>query len=238
MIKIKTKTITGNADAIGREAARIILSKAKEIAKKKADVVLALPGGRSVATLFSELKKSKDPVWKIIHIFLVDERAMKITSEESNFKLINESFAESLVKRNILPKENLHPLFIKPDKEDYGASEYYDLLARFGGRFDIAVLASGEDGHVGALYPGRKEIAQNNGFNFVFLPDSPKPPAKRITATPALIRMTELTLLLFIGDAKKDAYNKFKNDFLPISACPAKLGLGAKQLVVFSDINE
>jgi len=91
--------IQTDLNEISRLSAKAIIDAAKHISKTKEYVTLALPGGRSVKGIYDEWKKSEDSVWCKVHIFMVDERAVPVTDTESNFKLIWESFAGTLVKR-------------------------------------------------------------------------------------------------------------------------------------------
>jgi len=231
---------------ISRLAAKAIIDGAKKILENKNKtsktdkntindfVTLALPGGRSVNGIYSELKKIEDPIWRKIHIFLVDERAVPITDAESNFKLIWESFAGTLVKKGFLPLENLHPLKID-DSSDYGAKKYMSILEKYGSEFDIVLVSSGEDGHIAALYPDHKAM-KHSGREYIFLDDSPKPPSNRITSSVELIHKAKLIILLFIGESKREAYEKFNNERIPILDCPAKLAQKVKNSIVYTDL--
>ena len=78
--------IQEDKEEISRHAAEAIIDIAKNISNSKGFVTLALPGGNSVKDIYAELKTIEDSVWKKIHIFLVDERVVKITDPDSNFK--------------------------------------------------------------------------------------------------------------------------------------------------------
>jgi 6-phosphogluconolactonase len=130
--------------------------------------------------------------------------------------------------------ENLHPLKIDESK-DYGAQKYTALLEKYGGEFDIVLVSSGEDGHIAALYPDHKAMSVS-GKRYIFLSDSPKPPANRITSSVELIHKAKLLIVLFIGESKREAYEKFNNARIPILDCPAKLALKVKNVIVYTDL--
>jgi len=224
--------IQTNTQTISKLAAKAIIDAAKNIDKEY--IVLALPGGRSVSGIYEEFRQSKDPVWKKIHIFLVDERVAEITDDDSNFKLIWESFACQLVKKGILPIANMHPLRIN-DSQDHGASNYLKILEKYGGAFDIVLVSSGEDGHIAALYPDHKAL-KTKGKHFIYLNDSPKPPKDRITSSVELIHGAKAIIILFVGEAKREAYQKFNNPHVPILDCPAKLASKMKNSIVYTDL--
>jgi 6-phosphogluconolactonase len=227
--------IHGTTEDISKQAAEAILTRAGKLLKNKESVVLALPGGKSVLNMYREFSRSDDPVWKNIHIFLVDERAVPIYSDESNFKLIKESFANTLIIKGILPEKNLHPFIMDSHRKDYGASEYIKELKKYGGKFDIVLISSGEDGHVADFFPDHK-VFSKSGSNFFFLDDSPKLPSIRITSGAELISGAGSVILFFIGESKSDAYKKFKDKNIPIKYCPAKIVEQVKDSLVYTDI--
>jgi 6-phosphogluconolactonase len=218
---------------IAKHAAEAIIDIAKNISNSKGFVTIALPGGRSVKEIYEVFKTIDDPVWNKIHLFLVDERAVKLSDLDSNFKLVWESFASSLVKKKLLPLENIHAL--KIDENNHGTSKYLDILNKFGGQFDIVLVSSGEDGHIAALYPNHKALTVK-GKQFIYLNDSPKPPSERITSSIELIHSAKLLILIFIGESKRQAYENFNNIKIPILDCPAKIANKMKHAIIYSDI--
>ena len=228
-------TIQKNADEIAELVATAIIRHAKTIAQTKAYVTLALPGGRSVQGLYEKLSQSEDPIWRKIHLFLVDERVVPRDDPESNFKLIKESFAETLVKKHILPEKNIHPLVIDSQEKDFGAKKYMSLLEEYGGAFDIAVVSSGEDGHIAALFPSHRALSVS-GKTYILLQDSPKPPLLRITASIELLYQAKFLLVLFVGNSKYNAYEKFNNNRIPIIDCPAKIAQKMDRAIVYTDL--
>jgi 6-phosphogluconolactonase len=218
-------------------AANEIIEAARNISKTKEHVLLALPGGRSVKGIYEELAESEDPIWRKIHIFLVDERVVPIDDSESNFKLIQDSFAKTLIEKNILPKENLHPLIIDKKEKDFGAKKYTSILNKYGGQFDIVLVSSGEDGHIAALYPDHKAL-KVSGKEYLFLDDSPKPPIKRITASVELISKAKFLIVVFIGESKLEAYDRFNNARIPIIDCPVKIAYKIDHSIVYTDLDQ
>lgn len=215
-------------------AADLIAKSIREISAEKDNIVLAIPGGRSVSGIFNILKH-EDINWSAVHIFLVDERLVSIDDEQSNFKLAKDVFIDELINEGKLPRENVHPFIYKPDYECRGTRNYKEELGKYGGRYDIILLSSGEDGHVGALYPGHHSVKDDSEF-FITMDDSPKPPAGRMSASLNLLKKAVLGIVLFFGDAKKDAYRKFTENDIGIEACPAKVVHHAGKGYVLTDI--
>jgi 6-phosphogluconolactonase len=230
-----TTLIDKNPEILQEMIAEKIIDKAKKIIEKEGKVTMALPGGRSVSKIYEIFRKSEEDFWKKTHIFLVDERAVPTDDPESNFKLLMDSFASELIKKGILPKDNIHPLIIDKSLDDYGAHKYYEEIKKYGG-FDIILLSSGQDCHVAALYPGHRYMGNDNP-DYLFLNDSPKPPAKRTTASKRLIEKAILGIIIFNGPAKKEAYKMFCDENIEENNCPAKIVLKTKEAIIMSTEN-
>ena len=82
-------------------------------------------------------------------------------------------------------------------------------------------------GHVASLFPGRE--SSRNGF-VAFIPDSPKPPARRITLTRAALASAAHTLLLATGEPKRSALERL------CAGDPALPATGLPGLVVVTDL--
>ena len=86
----------------------------------------------------------------------------------------------------------------------------------------MLLTSSGEDGHIGALFPKHQSVDSRNAY-FVTMNDSPKPPSGRVSATKKVLQRAHVGLVLFFGAAKKEAYSNFINEVLSIRDCPAKI---------------
>ena len=224
-----------NAEEASIKVADAIAVEVKEIIERKGRAVIALPGGRSVLGIYSRFSVSREPFWRNAHFFLLDERVVPMDSAESNYRLLRDSFLAKMESCGIVRAENMHPFAADESANDFGASEYYSALEEFGGNFDIALLSAGEDCHIASLFPGNS-VAGKRGKNYFFVPDSPKPPAHRITASAELVGSAESAFLLFMGEYKRSAYEKFLGAETSAEKCPAKFALGAKELAVVTDL--
>ncbi len=227
-------TITGPRIELEKQAAGIIRDSAFRVLRSKKNAVLAVPGGRSVSGIFRLLMKDRFMPWDNIQIFMVDERLVPITDEQSNFRLANETFLRYLIDEGRLPKDNVHPFVMDSFKSDFGAGKYADELKVHGGAYDIVLLSSGEDGHVGGLYPGHHSITDESDF-FLVMHDSPKPPKDRMTMSRKLLLGAGTALLLFFGEGKRDAFEMFSKDKAKFVSCPARLVHEIKTAYAFSD---
>jgi 6-phosphogluconolactonase len=218
-----------NLEELNLESSKIFFSEIENIRNIKENIIIGLPGGRSLTGIY---KIFHDAIfdWRGVHFFLVDERMVSINNEESNFKLIMDSFGTSLVKKGKIPEINFHPF-----KIENGLPSYNELFTYFGG-FDIILLGVGEDGHCAALFPNHWSI-QNEREIFFSINDSPKFPKDRMTASHTILTHAKVSIAFFINEIKRDALNKFLNKNLQIEQCPIKLVNQIPKHYEFTDIS-
>ena len=222
------KTIKGKRADLEKQVSSLIAEKLSALAKTKKEIIFGVVGGSSVSGIYKRLLDEKI-IWKKVNVFMVDERIVPVVSEDSNFKLAEDSFINDLVEKGKLPQENLHPFF-----EHRGVNIYNEEFKQYGKEFDLVLLSAGEDGHVGALFPNY--TIEEDGDYFIELDESPKPPKARVTASRKLLESSGTAILLFFGDKKKKAYQEFSNSKTSVESCPAKLVEKVKDSYVFTDL--
>jgi len=220
--------LRGTRAQLDAKAAWILVENIQTLLDSKSKVIVAVPGGRSVCGIFQKLAEH-DVDWHRVHLFMVDERLVSIDHPESNFRLVLESLGQ------ILPATSLHPFLFDAGAGDFGVGEYERQLMRVGGRFDVVLLSSGEDGHIASIFPNQQATVAG-GEKFILVENSPKPPSRRMTATPALIAAAQVGLLLFFGIGKGLALKNFFNPQLNVSECPAKLIFTLPQHYILTDL--
>ena len=188
------------------KAVEVIEIEVRNILEVQDKVVFAVCGGTSVSGIFEGLKNADIP-WEKVHIFMVDERLVTIAHKDSNYRLAYRSFIEYLEEEEKLPQANAYP-FVLTDKDDQGISIYTNDLIKLGGNYDICLLSSGEDGHIGALYPNHHSVLDESE-HFIVMDDSPKPPPERMSMSRKLLLRSKTAILLFFGEGKKEAFHKF-----------------------------
>lgn len=206
-----------------------VIDEIKKYIKKsrRKNIVIGLPGGRSIKTLFNELK-DLDIDWKKIHIFLIDERIVPLEHEDSNFNMLKQNLLNNLIKQKKLQEKNIHPFDIK--KHD--VNSYIDQFKKFK-YFDIAFFGVGEDCHIGALFPNHT-INRNEDY-FIEINDSPKLPKNRMTLTKKLALKTKIGVFLFIGKTKENAFKKFLDKNITLEECPAKIAYKINSIILKTD---
>lgn len=217
-----------------RKAASCLCEKIRKLLAGQELVNLAVPGGRNVAQIFRTMSAERLD-WQRVHFFMVDERLVPVDHPDSNYALLNGHLITPLARSGWIAPGNAHPFILAPDLPDSGAQNYERVLAGYGSRYDIILLSSGEDGHVGALFPGHHSFA-NPHHGFIVMDDSPKPPPGRVTSSLSLVQTAGIALLLFVGGAKREAYGKFNDPSCPVAACPAKLVMAIEDATVFTDL--
>lgn len=212
---------------IDNEIVEDITSQITEILDKQGRCVLAIAGGRSIASVL-DLLATQPLDWSKIHVFAVDDRCVPIESEESN---------SGLIKKHLVDQVggiNLHPFNYRPELDDRGASEYSKEIEKLGGKFDILVLSSGEDGHVAGLFPNHHSI-RDDSEGYIFFDDSPKDPPERVSASRTALLQSQSAFILFVGEGKHAAYNTFMTEDVKIEDCPAKIVQKLPQAFVYTD---
>ncbi len=200
---------------MAEKAASLLSEAALKILTKKQNVVIAVPGGRSVVEIYDCFRNSMLP-WERIDIFLLDERLVAADHPESNYRLVREHLASKL------PAGIIHQFKYDRDNPDQSVNDYSRELERCGGRFDIVLASSGEDGHIASLFPNQHSTGQDKN-SFLLLYDSPKPPPGRMSASYGMIRRADTGIILFFGSAKGDALRNFLNIGLSYKECPARI---------------
>ena len=220
------------APEVAIKARKAFTETANEIIGKKGKVLIALPGGRSIVPILQELKKAKI-TWEKTQIFMIDERLVALEHKESNFRLLREHLLDYLIIQNQLSETNLHPFLIKTT-ENQGIADYDKELKKYGGKYDIIFLGSGEDGHVAALYPGHWGLTKKE--NYFVMHDSPKHPKERMTSSVSLLQKADVAFILFFGEQKIRAYKRFNDNKIDMTGCPAKLVNKINKIYILTDL--
>jgi 6-phosphogluconolactonase len=219
---------------LARVAAEIIGGALRRVVEDRRRAVFAIPGGRSAAAIFSELRQLDIP-WKDVHIFMADERLVPLASPESNYAVAEASLVAPLRQDGRLPPENVHPFAVDPSKPDVGLEAYARTLDTYGGVCDVVLLSAGEDGHVASLFPGHSVM--DDAPAYVLVSDAPKPPPGRMSMSRNLLRGARVCVVIFSGESKREAYRAFRAPEADYRRCPVVLVKEIPEVYVVTDLD-
>ena len=203
---------------------------------------VALSGGRITQKFFmSTVEKAlaRKVSFGSVHFFWADERCVPPDDPESNYKLADDLLFEPLK----ISEGQIHRLRGELPPEEGVAkanSEFAGIVTNESGQavLDLIFLGMGEDGHVASLFQNARFDPEKNAKcnePFFFVPNSPKPPPRRISLSYKAIIAARQVWVLASGAGKEDALKK------SLSA-EGQLPMGQviknrKKTKIFTDIN-
>jgi len=184
-----------------------------EICKnKKGRVYIALSGGKTPQPIYMLLGQREDVDFSRIDFFLVDERYVPLTHEDSNYRMMMDKLGRERGVR-------IH-FFDTTLSIDRALSVYADELETVpGGVFDLIILGIGTDGHVASLFP-HSEALRAPGNLAITLTER-FAVRERMTMTFSII-MKAKQLLLVAGPSKKDVLDEMIYSTKNVQDLPAK----------------
>lgn len=205
-------------DALAAAAAGAWLDEIEAAGQAGKKHCVALSGGRITQKFFlltAEKALARNVSFSHVHFFWADERCVPPTDLESNFKLADDLLFTPLH----IAEGQIHRLRGELPPEEAVAQANAEILriaANSGGQpiLDLIFLGMGEDGHVASLFQNaRFEARENAKCNaaFIFVPDSPKPPPRRISLNYNAIVTAGQVWVLVSGRGKEDALRKSLN---------------------------
>ncbi len=191
---LRTKTFAS-------DAANFILTKARESLAQRDQFRIALSGGNTPRSVYTEMTKRNLPWQKFLFTF-GDERCVPPENDESNFRMAN----EALFRPASVPDSSI--LRMRGEIEPVLAAKEYeaqlDVLAVKRGEIiyehDLILLGLGDDGHTASLFPGTGALSETE--RRVIAHSVPKFNSWRLTFTFPLI-FAARTVCFLIG-ANKD----------------------------------
>ena len=202
--------------------------------------LIVLTGGGNGIALLHRLGEHADRIdWRKVQLFFGDDRFVPADDPDRNEKQAR----DALLGRIDIPPANVNAM--PPaggefgDDLDAAARGYQDVLAAHAepGQptpdFDVHLLGMGPEGHVNSLFPHTPAVRETTRL-VVGVPDSPKPPPRRITLTLPAVRRSREVWLLVSGAAKADAVAAAVTGTDP-EAVPAAGAVGRQRTVWFLD---
>jgi 6-phosphogluconolactonase len=198
--------VVKNADALSSLAANLFVDLARESIAIRGSFTVALAGGSTPRKLYSLLASQRyrnEFDWKRVSFFFGDERHVPPDSDESNYRMANETLLAPL---NIIP-ENVHRWHAEFPDSSLAAEQYQDelkaLLNSHRGSIDLVLLGLGDDAHTASLFPNTAALGESERLavaNWVEKLD-----AYRLTMTPLTINGARNIIFLVSGQEKAKA---------------------------------
>jgi 6-phosphogluconolactonase len=146
---MKIQTLA-DADAVAKEAARLIAVESRTSVATRGRFIIAVSGGKTPWQMLRALA-SEDVPWKSFHVVQVDERIAPDGPERNLTHL-----RESLLEHAPLPPERIYAMPVEEVNPEAGAQKYARKLQEIAGSppiLDLAHLGLGPDGHTASLVP-------------------------------------------------------------------------------------
>jgi 6-phosphogluconolactonase len=177
----------------------------------RGQALIVLTGGGTGVALLKHVRDHGEKIdWSKVHVFWGDERYVPEDDDERNEKQAR----EALLDHVDIPARNVHAMPAGDgefgDDLDAAALAYEHVLAANAEEgdpapnFDVHLLGMGEEGHVNSLFPRTPAVRETTRL-VVGVPDSPKPPPRRITLTWPAVQRSQQVWLVVSGSAKADA---------------------------------
>jgi len=141
-----------DADAVAREAAKLIAKEAREAVAARGKFVMAVSGGKTPWIMLRDLAHEDVP-WEGVQVMQVDERVAPQGDPDRNLTHLR----ESLLAHASLRPEQIHAMAVESGNLQAACAEYARTLERLAGSppvLDLVHLGLGPDGHTASLVPG------------------------------------------------------------------------------------
>jgi 6-phosphogluconolactonase len=197
--------ILKNLDQVSATAAEEIIQIAKNAIEKRGVFRIALSGGSTPKTLYTELSSDdfkKQMPWKSTHFFWSDERTVPPDHPDSNYRMAQ----EAMFKHVDVSESQIHRIHAEVEDPNRAAEEYEKEIRQHFNvvsdvpQFDLILLGMGPDGHTASLFPGTEAL--NEQTRLVVSNWVSKFNTYRITFTVPLINHAASVIFMVCGDDK------------------------------------
>jgi 6-phosphogluconolactonase len=204
---VKVIQIYKNLDALSRGVCDDFVSCAQHAIAIRGVFIVAIPGG-SVLKMLNGLQNQKNAVdWSKVKLFYVNHKCLPPDDASATHFKAKSLFLDTLSSIQVFPLKISKDNNLFADAANIQASIYEQQIrshvALVNGLpvFDYMLLGVGKDGHIGSLYPGRKEVDIKDAY---VVPVDKKTPAS-ITLTFPIINAAKHTRIVMSGADKAEA---------------------------------
>jgi 6-phosphogluconolactonase len=150
------------SEEVGKSLSEQFVNIARKEIDSKGSFFVAIPGGSAIK-LFKYLVPLKNKIdWSKVYLFYVNHKYVPENDDSAtHFK------AKSIFLNDLGEVKTYVPDSTKPSVTETAlaySSQLVKTLPTKNGLpfFDLVVLGMGKDGHIGSLYPGRKEVLETS----------------------------------------------------------------------------
>ncbi len=185
---------------LGPTAGQEILDAIRSVLARQRVARLGVPGGRSPVAVFRWLAEHlPEPLAQRLVVTFVDERHSP-APRTGDWPTWDADSNERLLYEHWIARTETPPAVVSFHAEGSLQAARKVVAERFVselGGVDVALLGAGSDGHVASLFPGHAGLEEPGPI--VAVPDSPKPPAERLSLALSTIEAAEAVVLVASG---------------------------------------
>lgn len=153
-----------DADAVGQALCSYITSSAKSAIEAKNSFHLCIPGGSAVKLLRYLQQHQGDLDWSKVSVFYVNHKCVSNDDKLATHLKAKNMFLDALQGvRVFAPDDTIATCNGRAQAYETALKATLPLKEGLP-CFDLVVLGMGKDGHIGSLYPGRKEVNEDRAF--------------------------------------------------------------------------
>jgi 6-phosphogluconolactonase len=201
-----------NLQDVAKMASEIIFEEVSRLQQQQEQVDIVLTGGGAGIASIAEFSKRADLALldlTRVHFWFSDERYVSTDSPDRNANQVREAIAGrfEIIESNFHEFPSTNSGLALSD-----AANHFENTLRLHfkeePKFDLTILGMGPDGHVASLFPGKTYQDKL----VVFEPDSPKPPAQRLSFSMQMLNSSTKVLFVVAGIDKAEAIEKIHKD--------------------------